>query len=111
MYIHNDNGEVTDEENYTQFQSGSAFTGVGFTTNEAEQVVSHPVRRRIAMLLPLGNAGVITAISSLVLTFVGAIETYGQVLRLVFIALGLGVIWLLATTNRWIDRYLSRLIN
>jgi hypothetical protein len=29
-----------------RFQARSAFTGVGFTTNEAERVVTHPVRRR-----------------------------------------------------------------
>ena len=51
------------------FQSRSAFTGVGFTTGEAEHIVSHPVRRRIIMLLMLlGNAGVVTTISSLLLT-------------------------------------------
>lgn len=47
-----------------QFQARSAFTGVGFTTNEAETVVNHPLRRRILMLLMLlGNAGVVTSIS------------------------------------------------
>ncbi len=41
-----------------KFQARSAFTGVGFTTSEAEKVVAHPVRRRILMLLMLlGNAG------------------------------------------------------
>ena len=53
------------------FQARSAFTGAGFTTAESESVVEHPVRRRIIMLLMfLGNAGVVTVISSLVLTFV-----------------------------------------
>ena len=42
-----------------QIQARSAFSGVGFTTTEAEQVVNHPVRRRIIMLLMLlGNWGV-----------------------------------------------------
>ena len=36
---------------YAKFQARSAFTGVGFTTSEAEEVVSHPVRRRIVMIL------------------------------------------------------------
>jgi hypothetical protein len=30
-----------------RFQARSAFTGTGFTTQEAEKVVNHPVRRRI----------------------------------------------------------------
>jgi hypothetical protein len=29
-----------------RFQARSAFTGTGFTTKEAEDVVNHPVRRR-----------------------------------------------------------------
>jgi Trk-type K+ transport system membrane component len=51
-----------------KFQARSAFTGVGFTTNESEKVVNHPLRRRILLLLMLlGNAGVVTAVSSLIL--------------------------------------------
>lgn len=54
-----------------QFQARSAFTGVGFTTNEAELITTHPVRRRIVMLLMLlGNIGIVTSISSLLLTFI-----------------------------------------
>ncbi|MFH1857113.1 MAG: TrkA C-terminal domain-containing protein [Candidatus Omnitrophota bacterium] len=34
-----------------RFQSLSAFTGTGFTTKEAEDVVTHPQRRRIIMTL------------------------------------------------------------
>lgn len=50
-----------------RFQARSAFTGVGYTTEEAERVARHPVRRRIAMtLMLLGNAGVVTVMASLV---------------------------------------------
>ena len=43
-----------------RFQARSAFTGVGFTTNEAEGIVTHPVRRRIVMWLMLvGNVGIV----------------------------------------------------
>lgn len=53
-----------------QFQARSAFSGAGFTTSESEVVVRHPVRRRIIMLLILlGNAGVVTAVASLILGF------------------------------------------
>lgn len=93
------------------FQARSAFTGVGFTTKEAEKVVSHPVRRRILMLLMLlGNAGVITAVSSLVLTFIGTTEFWSRMLHLGLILVGLGIIWFLST-SRWVDRYLSRIID
>ncbi|NJK33035.1 MAG: potassium transporter TrkA, partial [Deltaproteobacteria bacterium] len=46
----------------SQFQARSAFTGAGFTTQETEHVVNHPVRRRIIRtLMLLGNAGLVTA--------------------------------------------------
>jgi hypothetical protein len=51
-----------------RFQARSSFTGVGFTTSESERIVRHPVRRRIVLfLMLLGNAGLITAVSSLIL--------------------------------------------
>lgn len=94
-----------------KFQARSAFTGVGFTTNEAEQVVSHPVRRRILMLLMLlGNVGVITTISSLILTFLNTVSNQQWLVRSLILGTGLVVLWILAT-SKWIDRYLSRLIN
>jgi len=94
-----------------KFQARSAFTGVGFTTNEAEQVVSHPVRRRILMLLMLlGNVGVITTISSLILTFLNTASNQQWLVRSLILGIGLAVMWVLAT-SKWIDRYLSRLIN
>lgn len=49
------------------FQALSAFTGTGFTTQEAELIVAHKQRRKIAsVLMILGNAGVVTLIATLV---------------------------------------------
>lgn len=60
-------------EEVARFQALSAFSGAGFTTGEAENVVTLPARRRIiAVLIRLGSLGIITAISSLVLTFAGS---------------------------------------
>ncbi len=54
-----------------RFQARSAFTGVGFTTSEAEGIVSHPVRRRIVMWLMLvGNVGIVAVLSTLLLSLV-----------------------------------------
>jgi len=51
-----------------RFQALSALTGTGFTTSEAESVVDHPKRRRIATyLIFIGNAGIIAFIILLVL--------------------------------------------
>ncbi|MEZ6097718.1 MAG: hypothetical protein R3E01_01980 [Pirellulaceae bacterium] len=56
-----------------RLQAVSAFTGVGFTTSESERIVSHPARRRILIVLMiLGNAGIVTAVSTLILSFTGA---------------------------------------
>ncbi|MGH8947824.1 MAG: hypothetical protein ACRDXF_03105 [Acidimicrobiia bacterium] len=55
------------------FQARSAYTGVGFTTDEAETVVTHGVRRKIILtLMLLGSAGVAGAIASLVVGFAQA---------------------------------------
>lgn len=94
-----------------QFQARSAFTGAGFTTSESESVVSHPVRRRILMLLMLlGNVGIVTVVSSLVLTFMSAAGPRDWLSRLLLLLLGVVLLWV-GATNRWINRYMSRLVS
>jgi hypothetical protein len=52
------------------FQALSAFTGTGFTTRDSELIVANDIRRRIIMMLMvLGNAGLISVISTLMLSF------------------------------------------
>lgn len=97
-----------------RFQARSAFTGAGFTTAESEKVVQHPVRRRVIMLLMLlGNAGIVTAVSSLILTFVGTGDARGITgtpwFRILTLAIGLGVLWSIGH-SRWIDEQMSKLI-
>ena len=49
-----------------KFQARSAFTGVGFTTNESEKAVNHPIRRRILLLLiPLSFASMFGGVCTL----------------------------------------------
>ena len=92
------------------FQARSAFTGAGFTTAESESVVEHPVRRRIIMLLMfLGNAGVITVISSLVLTFVSASSTVNGASRVVYLLSGIALLWLIASNSAF-NRVLTRIV-
>jgi hypothetical protein len=80
-----------------RFQARSAFFGVGFTTAEAESVVAHPVRRRIVgWLILLGNAGVISILGSLVITFGGERTTLGHIAVLLG---GLVVLALLASSR------------
>lgn len=90
------------------FQARSAFTGAGFTTAESESVVEHPVRRRIIMwLMFLGNAGIITVVSSLVLTFVSPTSTGDWLFRLAILVIGIGILWILSI-NRALNRLLTR---
>lgn len=93
-----------------RFQARSALTGTGFTTTESEMIVNHPVRRRIVMaLMILRNAGFITAVSSLVISFVGSSGAEESLRRVAMLAAGLGLIWLLSLSKPF-DRWLSRLI-
>lgn len=94
-----------------KFQARSAFTGVGFTTTESEMVVNHPVRRKIVLLLILiGNAGIVAAISSLILTFVKQGDTTTITLKIVILVSGIVFLWAFAT-SQWVDRQLSRAVD
>ena len=94
-----------------KFQARSAFTGVGFTTSESEKVVNHPIRRRILLLLMLlGNAGVVTAVSSLIVSFVNINRSGLFVLQVVALVTGLIFLWTFAN-SKWVDRHLSNLIS
>lgn len=94
-----------------RFQARSAFTGVGYTTNEAEKIVNHPVRRRIVLLLMLfGNAGIVTVIASVVVTFV-SFEVVGDsiMIRSLLLLLGLVGLWF-ASKNKYVEKTLERYI-
>ena len=94
-----------------RFQARSAFTGVGFTTSESEKVVNHPVRRRILItLMLLGNAGIVTAVSSLILTFISKSESSTLTLKIVVLISGIVILWIVAQ-SQWVDKHLSRIID
>lgn len=92
-----------------RFQARSALSGVGFTTTEAESVVTHPVRRRIVLVLMLvGSAGIVTVMATLLLSFVNADREQAFV-RLAVLAGGLAGI-LVISKSPVVDRWLSRVI-
>jgi len=94
-----------------QFQARSAFTGAGFTTQESEVVVKHPVRRRVIMILILiGNAGLVTAISSLILGFVNGGSTLSNLETAALLFVGVALLFLAAKSQR-IDRFLTPIIS
>jgi hypothetical protein len=62
------------ERGKARFQALSALSGTGFTTQEAESIVNHPQRRRIAIwLIFLGNAGIVAFLIILVLSIRAAL--------------------------------------
>lgn len=94
-----------------RFQARSAYTGAGFTTSESEKIMNHPVRRRIIFnLMLIGNAGIVTVMSSLILTFVLPNTLASKLYGLLIVAVGMTLVWL-AIRSKWLDRVLSRVIN
>jgi NhaP-type Na+/H+ and K+/H+ antiporter len=84
---------------------------VGFTTSESEKVVNHPLRRKILqVLMILGNAGIVTAIASLIIGFSGIEDDVNGWVKISILVAGIIALWYLANSN-WTDRYLSMLIN
>lgn len=95
-----------------KFQARSAFTGVGYTTVEAETTVNHPVRRQIIMLLMLlGNIGVATVIATIMVSVGGAVGSSWQHKLLIGASLcgGLMALWIFFS-SRWVERHMNRLI-
>ena len=86
-----------------QFQALSAFTGSGFTTRGSEDIVNHPVRRRIVMhLMLLGNAGIVVAIASVLRLSLSSTgedwyETFS--FRLYAMIIGIALLWFLASSR------------
>lgn len=94
-----------------RFQARSALTGAGFTTTESENVVNHPVRRRIILILMLiGNAGIVTAISTLILTFVNRGDETSMLFRVLLLVIGTSSL-LYLSQSKWVDQQLSNLID
>ena len=94
-----------------RFQARSAYTGVGFTTDESEQVVNHPVRRRVlAFLMLTGNIGIAVVIASMMATFVQQDESGGQGwTRALLLSIALLALWVV-TTRKWVDQTIERVI-
>ncbi|WP_394906831.1 TrkA C-terminal domain-containing protein [uncultured Mesonia sp.] len=93
-----------------RFQARSAYTGTGFTTSETEKIMNFPVRRKIIYsLMLIGNAGIVTTMSTLILTFVLPNSTSNLLWGLFIIIVGMAIIWW-AVQSPWVDKYLSKVI-
>lgn len=76
------------------FQAASAFFGVGFTTSEAEMVMSHSVRRSVILkLIIAGNVGLTSALATLIVGFAKAdTSEVSHFTRLSLTVLGIGAV-------------------
>jgi hypothetical protein len=87
------------------FQARSAFTGAGFTTVESENVVNHPIRRKIvAMTMLVGNLGTPTLIVTVLLGLAGP-GPGGTTDRLLFMVGVMAMVLLLLSlppVTRWL---------
>jgi hypothetical protein len=93
-----------------RFQARSAFTGVGYTTREAEIIANHPVRRKIiGSLMIIGNIGFVTFVSSLVISFLSAPDPEAVLLNVLLLLGGLMFIYLI-TRMKFFDRILGKII-
>lgn len=91
-------------------QALSSFSGVGFTTLESESVVSQPVRRKIIkFLIMAGNAGISSAVATLVVSLVRTEQETDLWRKIGAIVAGLLVLYFIAQ-SRWLGRILSRII-
>ncbi len=94
-----------------RFQARSAFTGVGFTTQESESMVNHPVRRRIIMLLMLlGNVGIAAVVATMMVSFTQTSASQHWGLNAFVLASGVFLLWLTAR-SRWIERRMNQFIS
>ena len=93
-----------------RFQARSSFTGVGFTTQESESVVTHPVRRHIIMLLMLlGNVGIAAVVATLMLSMLRSAESERGWTHMLSLLAGLALLVYLAK-SRLVERHLNRAI-
>ena len=88
-----------------RFQALSAFSGTGFTTKEAESIVNHPQRRKIARWLMMGgNAGIVTVIVTATSSMVTS-RRYQLPMNILILLIGILLIYKLAKyrgfTRKW----------
>ena len=92
-------------EQNAKFQAMSALTGTGYTTTEAEMVVNYPVRRKIiAWLMIFGNLGIVSVLSTLMISFVRTDADVTSILIQLSWMVGSTFIFFVIMLNPLVDR-------
>ncbi len=93
-----------------RFQALSAFFGAGFTTEESELVVNHPVRRRVVRdLIVIGQLGVLSAVGGVVSSTLSARPPGGRAGQYGLLIGSLLALWLISR-SRLVERVVDRSI-
>jgi hypothetical protein len=94
-----------------KFQARSAYTGAGISTLETERIMNHPLRGKIIFnWMLIGNAGIVTVMSSLILTLVLPETLASKLYGLLIIVVGLSGLWRVVHSD-WVDRSLSKVVD
>lgn len=98
-------------EQNARFQAMSALTGTGYTTTEAEMIVNYPIRRKIiSWLMVFGNLGIVSVLSTLMISFVRTdADMMAILLQLAWMA-GLTIVFFAIMLNPIVDGLLCGLI-
>jgi len=97
------------DEKRARFQALSAFTRTGFTTKDSELIVGNEQRRRIIMtLMILGNAGLVTVVATLIISFAqGGLPSIP--IQLVLLAIAIYLIYYLASHKGLTRKFTKRI--
>ncbi len=97
-----------------RFQARSALCTVGYTTSESEDIVNHPVRRRIiGTLMLMGNMGFVTMIATSLASVQGLGISEGEFAtqtRILVLVSGLAGLWAFAMSP-WVEKRLFGIIS
>ena len=94
-----------------RFQALSALTGTGFTTAESEMVVNYPIRRNIISILMLfGNLGIISVLSTLMISFIRTDADMAAILSQLAWMIGVTLTFFIVMLNPYVDGIFCGLI-
>ena len=98
-------------EQNARFQAMSALTGTGYTTTEAEMIVNYPIRRKIiAWLMIFGNLGIVSVLSTLMISFVRTDADMTAILTQLGWMVGMTFIFFFIMLNPFVDRMICCLL-
>ena len=98
-------------EQNARFQAISALTGTGFTTTEAELIVNFPIRRKIvAWLMIFGNLGIVSVLSTLMISFIRTDANMNAILVQLAWMIGMIFFFFVIMLNSVVDRFFCGII-